>query len=96
VHHPTTYPMHGTAWRSGAARTTRRATLFEAPCAPPGPRYTVQYGSVCSPFRAASHCSMCLKPGMMGSFAPLSGQQGLTLVHFSPQLERCLWDRGCA
>ena len=22
--------------------------------------------------------------------------QGLTLVHFSAQLERCLWDRGCA
>jgi hypothetical protein len=23
-------------------------------------------------------------------------RQGLTLVHFSAQLERCLWDRGCA
>jgi hypothetical protein len=23
-------------------------------------------------------------------------RQGLTLVHFSTQLERCLWDRGCA
>jgi len=21
--------------------------------------------------------------------------QGLTLVHFSAQLERCVWDRGC-
>jgi DNA polymerase sigma len=24
------------------------------------------------------------------------GGQGLTLVHFSAQLERFLWDRGCA
>jgi hypothetical protein len=26
----------------------------------------------------------------------LSPRQGLTLVHFSAQLERFLWDRGCA
>jgi hypothetical protein len=24
-----------------------------------------------------------------------TGRQGLTLVHFSAQLERFLWDRGC-
>jgi hypothetical protein len=24
------------------------------------------------------------------------GRQGLTLVHFSAQLERLVWDRGCA
>jgi hypothetical protein len=25
-----------------------------------------------------------------------AAKQGLTLVHFSAQLERFLWDRGCA
>jgi hypothetical protein len=25
-----------------------------------------------------------------------AGRQGLTLVHFSAQLERFVWDRGCA
>jgi len=28
--------------------------------------------------------------------ASAGGWQGLTLVHFSAQLERFLWDRGCA
>jgi hypothetical protein len=28
--------------------------------------------------------------------AAAAAAQGLTLVHFSAQLERCLWDRGCA
>jgi len=30
-------------------------------------------------------------PGLVAST-----RQGLTLVHFSAQLERFLWDRGCA
>jgi len=25
----------------------------------------------------------------------LASEQGITLVHFSAQLKRCVWDRGC-
>jgi len=32
----------------------------------------------------------------LASLAATSRGQGLTLVHFSAQLERFVWDRGCA
>jgi len=31
----------------------------------------------------------------MYAFTELGGQQGLTLVHFSAQRKRFLWDGGC-
>jgi hypothetical protein len=31
-----------------------------------------------------------------GENVVLLARQGLTLVHFSAQLERCVWDGGCA
>jgi len=37
-------------------------------------------------------------PGVWHMFCPTAAstaQQGLTLAHFSAQLERFLWDRGC-
>jgi len=33
---------------------------------------------------------------MMVSRVPAPSSQGHTLVHFSAQLERFVWDRGCA
>jgi hypothetical protein len=33
--------------------------------------------------------------GCVARRGPKPGQQGLTLVHFSAQRERFLWDRGC-
>ena len=40
---------------------------------------------------AAAAAAIAFEPG-----AAAAATQGMTLVHFSAQLERCLWDRGCA
>ena len=66
--------------------------------------------SVCGPASRLNRtvCSLCtdVREGWLPSSPrPASGfissssvtrQQGLTLVHFSAQLERSVWDRGCA
>jgi len=64
-------------------------------------------GSAGSPFGLggeegvlAVHYPAFVAPGTRLPFAyyqhPTHGWQGLTLVHFSAQLERFSWDRGCA
>ena len=40
-------------------------------------------------------CDRHYLPGQTAAHQVQAGEQGLTLVHFSAQLERFLWDRGC-
>ena len=51
---------------------------------PPLPRYSYPYGKLASQMRMAQ------------SSIVVSQYQGLTLVHFSAQRKRFLWDRGYA
>ena len=55
-------------------------------------------GSICKPYLAMATLMASMSPrlsGLTSMYGTALGQV-LTLVHFSAQLERFVWDRGCA
>jgi len=67
--------------------------IFTVCFVPETAHFELKSGRVSAPARSAPFCSTLMSAWCW--MKRLAAGQGLTLVHFSAQRKRLLWDRGC-